>query len=87
VTGCEHKLDIKGSPTAEWRSRLPSARVAMEVTTVAVQLFGRAGYTTDFRVERMMRDAKIIQIWERHQPDATRRHVGRSVSQIAADQS
>ncbi|WP_397518952.1 acyl-CoA dehydrogenase family protein, partial [Rhodococcus pyridinivorans] len=31
--------------------------VAMEVTTDAVQLFGGAGYTTDFPVERMMRDA------------------------------
>ncbi|HEY2221290.1 acyl-CoA dehydrogenase family protein, partial [Actinomycetospora sp.] len=37
---------------------------AMEVTTDAVQLFGGAGYTTDFPVERMMRDAKITQIYE-----------------------
>ncbi len=37
----------------------------MEVTTDAVQLFGGAGYTTDFPpVERMMRDAKITQIYE-----------------------
>ncbi|MBB3038388.1 acyl-CoA dehydrogenase [Hoyosella altamirensis] len=38
--------------------------VAMEVTTDAVQLFGGAGFTTDFPVERMMRDAKITQIYE-----------------------
>lgn len=38
--------------------------VAMQVTTDAVQLFGGAGYTTDFPVERMMRDAKITQIYE-----------------------
>lgn len=38
--------------------------VAMEVTTNAVQLFGGAGYTRDFPVERMMRDAKITQIYE-----------------------
>lgn len=38
--------------------------VAMSVTTDAVQLFGGAGYTTDFPVERMMRDAKITQIYE-----------------------
>jgi alkylation response protein AidB-like acyl-CoA dehydrogenase len=38
--------------------------VAMEVTTDAVQLFGGAGYTRDFPVERMMRDAKITQIYE-----------------------
>ncbi len=36
----------------------------MEVTTDAVQLLGGAGYTTDFPVERMMRDAKITQIYE-----------------------
>ncbi|WP_341924168.1 acyl-CoA dehydrogenase family protein [Nocardioides psychrotolerans] len=38
--------------------------VAMQVTTDAVQLLGGAGYTTDFPVERMMRDAKITQIYE-----------------------
>ena len=38
--------------------------VAMEVTTDAVQLFGGAGYTVDFPVERYMRDAKITQIYE-----------------------
>ena len=38
--------------------------VAMEVTTDAVQLFGGAGYVRDFPVERMMRDAKITQIYE-----------------------
>ncbi|HEX3335655.1 MAG TPA: acyl-CoA dehydrogenase family protein [Jatrophihabitans sp.] len=37
---------------------------AMSVTTDAVQLFGGAGYTQDFPVERMMRDAKITQIYE-----------------------
>ena len=36
----------------------------MAVTTDAVQLFGGAGYTQDFPVERMMRDAKITQIYE-----------------------
>ena len=38
--------------------------VAMSVTTDAVQLFGGYGYTVDFPVERMMRDAKITQIYE-----------------------
>jgi alkylation response protein AidB-like acyl-CoA dehydrogenase len=37
---------------------------AMSVTVDAVQLFGGAGYTQDFPVERMMRDAKITQIYE-----------------------
>jgi len=38
--------------------------VAMAVTTDAVQLLGGAGYTRDLPVERMMRDAKITQIYE-----------------------
>jgi alkylation response protein AidB-like acyl-CoA dehydrogenase len=37
---------------------------AMQVTTDAVQLLGGAGYTRDFPAERMMRDAKITQIYE-----------------------
>ncbi len=38
--------------------------VAMQVTTDAVQLLGGYGFTEDFPVERMMRDAKITQIYE-----------------------
>jgi acyl-CoA dehydrogenase len=38
--------------------------VAMEITTDAVQLLGGAGYVRDFPLERMMRDAKITQIYE-----------------------
>lgn len=38
--------------------------VAMKVTTDAVQILGGAGYTRDFPLERMMRDAKITQIYE-----------------------
>jgi alkylation response protein AidB-like acyl-CoA dehydrogenase len=38
--------------------------VAMQVTTDAVQFLGGYGYTTEFPVERMMRDAKITQIYE-----------------------
>ena len=38
--------------------------VAMEVTTDAVQLLGGYGYTKDYPLERMMRDAKITQIYE-----------------------
>jgi alkylation response protein AidB-like acyl-CoA dehydrogenase len=38
--------------------------VAMRVTTDAVQLLGGAGFTEDFPLERMMRDAKITQIYE-----------------------
>jgi alkylation response protein AidB-like acyl-CoA dehydrogenase len=38
--------------------------VAMKVTTDAVQIFGGYGYTQDYPVEKMMRDAKITQIYE-----------------------
>ena len=38
--------------------------VAMKVTTDAVQLLGGYGYMTDYPVEKMMRDAKITQIYE-----------------------
>lgn len=45
-------------------SKCLASDVAMSVTTDAVQLLGGAGYTRDFPVERMMRDAKITQIYE-----------------------
>ena len=38
--------------------------VAMKVTTNAVQILGGYGYVNDFPVERMMRDAKLTQIYE-----------------------
>lgn len=46
------------------RAKLFAADTAMEVTTKAVQLFGGYGYTKDYPVERMMRDAKITEIYE-----------------------
>lgn len=45
-------------------AKLYASEVAMEVTTQAVQLFGGYGYTRDYPVERMMRDAKITEIYE-----------------------
>jgi butyryl-CoA dehydrogenase len=45
-------------------AKLFAAETAMEVTTKAVQLFGGYGYTRDYPVERMMRDAKITEIYE-----------------------
>ncbi|KYH34609.1 acyl-CoA dehydrogenase [Clostridium tepidiprofundi DSM 19306] len=46
------------------RAKLFAAETAMEVTTKAVQIFGGYGYTKDYPVERMMRDAKITEIYE-----------------------
>lgn len=45
-------------------AKLFAAEVAMEVTTKAVQLHGGYGYTREYPVERMMRDAKITEIYE-----------------------
>ena len=53
-----------GVPRAAAMAKLFASDTAMRVATDAVQLFGGAGYTRDFPVERMMRDAKITQIYE-----------------------
>ncbi len=45
-------------------AKLYAAEVAMEVTTKAVQLHGGYGYIREYEVERMMRDAKITEIYE-----------------------
>ncbi len=45
-------------------AKLFAAETAMEVTTKAVQLHGGYGYTREYPVERMMRDAKITEIYE-----------------------
>lgn len=45
-------------------AKLHAAQTAMEVTTKALQLFGGYGYTREYAIERMMRDAKITEIYE-----------------------
>jgi acyl-CoA dehydrogenase len=44
--------------------KLRASDIAMRITTEAVQLFGGYGYCKGYRIERLMRDAKITQIWE-----------------------
>jgi len=44
--------------------KLKATDLAMRMATEAVQLLGGYGYCKDYRVERLMRDAKITQIWE-----------------------
>ena len=46
------------------QAKLYAAEMAMNVTTKAVQLHGGYGYTREYEVERMMRDAKITEIYE-----------------------
>jgi butyryl-CoA dehydrogenase len=51
-------------PALASMAKLKSTDMAMEVTTQAVQLFGGVGITEEYPVERLMRDAKILQIVE-----------------------
>lgn len=44
--------------------KIKASDLAMRLTTEAVQMFGGHGYTREHRVERLMREAKITQIWE-----------------------
>jgi len=44
--------------------KMRASDLAMRISTDVVQFFGGYGYCTDYRVERLMRDAKISQIWE-----------------------
>jgi butyryl-CoA dehydrogenase len=59
-------LENEGMPygKASAMAKLYASETAMEVTTNAVQIFGGYGYTKDYPVERLMRDAKITQIYE-----------------------
>ena len=56
----EHKPVSKYSAMA----KVFAAETANKVTTQAVQILGGYGYTRDYPVERMMRDAKITEIYE-----------------------
>ncbi|MCR4595342.1 MAG: acyl-CoA dehydrogenase [Lachnospiraceae bacterium] len=61
----EYKKDPKVSYSVEAAmAKLCAAEVAMEVTTKCVQLHGGYGYIKEYDVERMMRDAKITEIYE-----------------------
>jgi alkylation response protein AidB-like acyl-CoA dehydrogenase len=53
-----------GVAAAAAMAKLFASDAAMQITTDAVQVLGGAGYTREFPVERMMRDAKITQIYE-----------------------
>ncbi|MFF4618258.1 acyl-CoA dehydrogenase family protein [Nonomuraea jabiensis] len=60
---------MRGTPVKELTffssaAKCAASDAAMEITTDAVQLLGGYGYTRDYPVERMMRDAKITQIYE-----------------------
>ncbi|ARV12557.1 acyl-CoA dehydrogenase [Gilvibacter sp. SZ-19] len=54
-----HNYDLSGA-----MAKLYASQVAMEVTVEAVQVHGGNGYVKEYHVERLMRDAKITQIYE-----------------------
>ena len=56
--------DAKDISKASAMAKLMATDAAMEVTTNAVQVLGGHGYMRDYPVEKMMRDAKILQIYE-----------------------
>ena len=60
------RLKDAGRPFSKQASvaKLVATDNAMKVTTDAVQVLGGAGYTKDFPVERYMREAKVMQIFE-----------------------
>jgi len=55
---------LRGNTAEASMAKCWAADAAMKVTTDAVQIFGGYGYTREFPVERFMRDAKIMQIYE-----------------------
>ena len=65
LTKDQYTVDHKTSYSVEAAmAKLYAAEMAMDVTTKAVQLHGGYGYTREYEVERMMRDAKITEIYE-----------------------
>ena len=65
VRSAAYKKDAKVPYSADAAmAKLFAAETAMEVTTKAVQFHGGYGYTREYPVERMMRDAKITEIYE-----------------------
>ncbi len=59
IDGGEEDVGIEASML-----KMRASDLAMRIATEAVQLHGGYGYCKDYRVERLMRDAKITQIWE-----------------------
>ena len=64
VAACKSERDEPDLSFFGAAAKCFASDVAMRVTTDAVQLLGGAGYVSDHPVERMMRDAKITQIYE-----------------------
>ncbi len=63
---CARQLDagLDNTTLVAAQAKLYATDVSMEVTTDAVQIFGGYGYMRDYPIEKLMRDAKITQIYE-----------------------
>ena len=65
VLEAARRIDANESPSKlASMAKLKATDVAMKVTTDAVQIHGGVGYTSEYPVERFMRDAKVLQIVE-----------------------
>ncbi|MEU4454217.1 acyl-CoA dehydrogenase family protein [Nocardioides sp. NPDC023903] len=64
IAAAKSQRDASDLPFFGAAAKCFASDTAMEITVDAVQLLGGAGYTQDFPLERMMRDAKITQIYE-----------------------
>lgn len=60
----DNEADSMDIPKLASMAKWYASDTAMQVTTDAVQLFGGYGYSREYPLERMMRDAKITQIYE-----------------------
>ena len=60
----DHEPDSKEIPKVSSMAKWFASDSAMEITTDAVQILGGYGYSREYPLERMMRDAKITQIYE-----------------------
>jgi len=60
----DHEKNPREVSKVSGMAKLFASDVAMKVTTDAIQVFGGYGYMRDYPVEKMMRDAKILQIYE-----------------------
>ena len=63
VTGDEIRAEVSPKRAGD-PAKLIASRTASDVTRRCLQLFGGYGYTRDYPIERMMRDAKITEIYE-----------------------
>jgi alkylation response protein AidB-like acyl-CoA dehydrogenase len=63
AAACLPALDAEGDESAELAAKIAASDAAVATTTDAVQVFGGTGYMHETGVEKLMRDAKYLQLW------------------------